>query len=115
MRKHIVDGKVAILVSGGWGAGWSTWNNQYPEILFDPNIVYMVEAIDKLEAGDDEGVKNWQQNILSYCEKNYPDGYFGGIDGLYVTYLPQGTLFRIDEYDGSEHVEIKESNNWIEA
>ena len=26
MEKIIEDGKVAVLVSKGYGAGWSTWN-----------------------------------------------------------------------------------------
>ena len=50
MNKLIVDGKVAVLISPGFGAGWYTWNYDYPEILFDPAIVKLVmeEKFDEL-------------------------------------------------------------------
>ena len=43
MDKVIRDGKVAVLVSYGYGAGWSTWNSARSDsLLFDPDIVQMV-------------------------------------------------------------------------
>ena len=41
VRKLENDNKVyvAVLVSPDFGAGWSTWNNNHPEILFDPVVV----------------------------------------------------------------------------
>ena len=42
MEKVIRNGKVAVLVSNGYGAGWYTWNKAYPECLFDKK---MVEAV----------------------------------------------------------------------
>jgi acetyl-CoA acetyltransferase len=39
MEKVIRDGKVAILYSPGFGAGWSTWNSYSNEMIFDPDIV----------------------------------------------------------------------------
>jgi len=101
MKKLIRDGKVAVLVSAGFGAGWSTWNYEYPEILFDPVVAEMVDCEDI----------NWDE-IEKYCEEKYPDGYFGGLDGLYVAWLPEGTAFRIHEYDGSETVEIRDKMKW---
>ena len=32
MNKLIRDGKVAVLISPEYGAGWSTWNYDLPEI-----------------------------------------------------------------------------------
>lgn len=100
MEKVILDGKVAVLVSAGFGAGWSSWNYQYPEMLFDPKIVAMVETEQSVEA------------ILAYCEVKYPEGYFGGAGDLEVRWLPVGTCFRVHEYDGSESLEIKEDMHW---
>ena len=100
MEKVVLDGKVAVLVSHGFGAGWSTWNYQYPEMLFDPVIVKML----------DDGKS--QDEILAYCAVKYPEGYFGGIDDLTVHWLPVGTHFRIHEYDGSESLEVKEDMHW---
>jgi hypothetical protein len=100
MNKVIRDGKVAVLVSPGFGAGWYTWNYLNPEILFDPFIVKMVE--DKTDS----------KTIELYCEEKYPNGYFGGADDLTIQWLPVGTAFRIHEYDGSESVEIRDDITW---
>ena len=100
MEKVIRDGKVAVLVSPGFGAGWSSWNYRCPELLFDPEVVKMVE--------DGTGA----ETIVMYCEAKYPEGYFGGADDLEVRWLPVGTCFRIHEYDGSESLEIKEDMHW---
>jgi hypothetical protein len=99
--KFIRDGKVAVLVSGGFGAGWSTWNYDEPQMLYDPVVA---EMIDREEV-------NWDE-VQKYCEKQYSNAYLGGIDGLYVAWLPVGTAFRIHEYDGSETVEIRDEINW---
>lgn len=101
MKKLIRDEKVAVLVSGGFGAGWSTWNYDYPEMLYDPAVARMV---------DQEEV-DWVE-VEKYCEEKYPDAYLGGLDGLYVAWLPVGTAFRIHEYDGSESVEIRDEMRW---
>jgi hypothetical protein len=94
---------VAILISPNFGAGWSTWNQLKPELLFDPVIVGMVED------GTDS------KTIEAYCEAKYPDGYFGGADDLIVQWIPVGTQFRIHEYDGSETLELKDVLPWITA
>lgn len=99
MEKLIRDGKVAVLVSRGYGAGWYSWIND-ARVLFDPVIAQMV--LD--EKSSDE--------ILKYAEKQYPDAYLGGVDGLYVKWIPQGTLFRIHEYDGAESVEYIHEVDW---
>lgn len=56
MEKVIRDGNVAILYSPGFGAGWYTWNTSYPEIIFHPKLVEMVESGRKDEI-DDEWVE----------------------------------------------------------
>lgn len=103
MEKLVVDGKVAVLVSRGYGAGWSTWNTEYPGMLFDPEIASMVVN------GND------QDEIVKVAQEKYPEGYFGGVDGLSVQWIPVRTIFRIDEYDGAESVEFLNEANWIEA
>lgn len=109
MNKMIRDGRVAILLSPGYGAGWSTWNYTYPECVFDPEIVQMV--LDN---------KPWQE-IADFAEAKYDkddDGlgfYTGGASDLVVKWIPVGTKFRIHEYDGNESLEIKEEMDWLEA
>lgn len=114
IRKAIRDGRVAVLYSPGFGAGWSTWNSIREggdALLFDPSIVYMVEEMNKLE-DEDSLRKDWLQNIVDYCAKTYPDCYTGGVDDLRVEWIPQGTMFKINEYDGSESIEYKENDYW---
>jgi hypothetical protein len=105
MNKVIRDGKVAVLVSPGFGAGWSTWSYSGREdyrnfMLHDPTLVAMVERGDSVEA------------IESYVTAKHPDTYCGGADDLTIQWLPVGTAFRIHEYDGSESVEIRDDIEW---
>ena len=105
MNKVIRDGKVAVLVSPGFGAGWSTWSyvgeeNYRNFMLFDSTLVTMVEREDSVEA------------IESYVTAIHPHTYCGGASDLTIQWLPVGTAFRIHEYDGSESVEIRDDIEW---
>ena len=102
MEKLREDGKVAVLYSPGFGAGWYTWNYEHPEILFDPAIVKFVEK------------EKWAE-LKTYVALKYPDIYTGGMDDLAVAWIPAGTLFKVNEYDGSESLELKESDDWLVA
>lgn len=102
MDKLSQDGKVAVLYSPGFGAGWYTWNQECPEILFDPAIVKMVE-------------KDQWDKLRTYVALKYPDIYAGGMDGLKVEWIPEGALFKVNEYDGSESIELKENDDWLVA
>jgi hypothetical protein len=93
--KLIRDGKVAVLVSHGFGAGWSTWAEDNREaMLFDPDLARAIEANEPLEP---------------IAERKYPDQYAGGLRNLCVQWLPIGTIFRIDEFDGSEAITTTEA------
>ena len=50
MDKYIFNDKVAVLYSPGFGAGWYTWNQEFPELIFSPAIVKLVaeEKFDEL-------------------------------------------------------------------
>ena len=102
VEKLIRDGMVAVIYSPGFGGGWSTWNPDYPEILFDPVLASYVED-------------NKLDEAYTYITMRWPDVYTGGVDDLSVQWLPVGTKFRIHEYDGSESIEIKERIEWITA
>jgi hypothetical protein len=102
MNKLIENGKVAVLYSPGFGAGWYTWNYAYPEIMFDPAIVKLVE-------------KEMWDELETYVTLKYPDIYTGGMKDLKVEWIPEGTEFKVNEYDGSESIELKENENWLIA
>ena len=103
MNKVIRDGKVAVLVSPGFGAGWSTWNPTVPEMLFDPAIVQMVE--DNTDPA----------TIAMVAEAKYTNCYSSGVSDLMIVWVPIGTEFKVDEYDGAESIIFKEQEKWITA
>ncbi len=100
MNKVIQNGKVAVLISPGFGAGWSTWNSEYPEMLFDPGMVDLV-------------INGDQEQMRAYAELKWPDAYMGGLSKLEVEWVEQGRLIKINEYDGSESIEYQDSDDWI--
>lgn len=102
IQKLNEDGKVAVLYSPGFGAGWYTWNYDTPEILFDPAIVKFVE-------------KEQFAELITYVTLKYPGIYTGGMEDLQVMWIPEGTMFKVNEYDGNESIELKENDNWIVA
>lgn len=108
MDKVIRDGKVAVLVSLGYGAGWSTWvSDEYRETyLFHPKLVGMVE-----EGRQDEITSEWLEQELDMGEWSYA----GGTEGLEIHWVPVGTKFYIDEYDGNETLLTFDDMTWITA
>jgi len=100
MDKVIRDGKVAVLYSPGYGAGWYSWHGN-EELLYDPVIVGMVES------------KKHYTEIVAYCQERYGEQhYFSGAEDLRIEWIDIGREFRIDEYDGSESIEYKDELDW---
>lgn len=94
MEKYIKDGMVAVLVSPGFGAGWSSWDHKDGrDILFDHRLV---EAF--LEGGS--------QAVIQLSEELWGEDspYAGGADELQVEWIPQGEMFYLHEYDGNEWI-----------
>lgn len=102
MEKVIRDGKVAVLYSPGFGAGWYTWNSGATELVFDSIIVNAILEGDK-------------QKAKERAEEICPVGYFGGIDNLVVGWVPVGEAFEITEYDGSESLKIIGEQSYLIA
>ncbi|CAB4133556.1 hypothetical protein UFOVP257_278 [uncultured Caudovirales phage] len=101
MNRVIRDGLVAVLYSPGYGAGWYT-AHYIEELLFDPSIVEWLE--------NDEHDK-----IKHYVTLKYPDVYLGGLNNLSIQWVKQGIAFKIDEYDGSESVVLRDMEYWVIA
>ena len=87
--KLVVDGKVAVAVSRGYGAGWSTWG------YIDP----LDGRLNALFAEDKH------KEAVALAENLYPDAYLVGGRDVEIVWLPIGTRFRINEYDGFEEIE----------
>lgn len=104
-EKVVRDGKVAILVSHGFGAGWSTWGSPEKFLAMDSGLVALaerhapvaeVDAYLKSKLGDEHGI------------------YMGGWCPA-VEWLPVGTQFYIlyiHEYDGSESLHTSSDLVW---
>ena len=95
VERYIKDGKVAVLYSRGYGAGWSTWNTSAAErCLFDTELAQAVLAgADCAEL--ERLVESWDLDI-----------YAGGLGGIAVRWVEQGDRFEVEEYDGAESVRV---------
>ena len=100
MNRYIKNGKVAVLYSPGYGAGWTTWNEEYPEMLFSPEIA---EALDN---------KADYQTLEEISERLFPGAFLGGLEQLKIEWVEPGSQIRIDEYDGNESVYILNDVQW---
>ena len=102
MKKYVrEDGKVAVLISSGYGSGWSTWNNS--DICFDYEVVQWV-LDDKPNA--EEFMKKTEDRLKLWT---------GGMNNLEVVWLKPGTCFRISEYDGYESIVFEHEFTWFTA
>ena len=95
------DGKTAVLVSPGFGAGFSTWNK--PEMAVDFDLV---------EAFLSGNMSRFEYIVV---EKYGENMYLGGMENLTVEWVDEGKKFRIEEYDGSESLEVFNEVDWFVA
>jgi hypothetical protein len=95
MKKIEKDGRIAVLYSPGFGAGWSTWadDDQKEALCMDARIVGPFVAGDKAGA-------------VAAAVTMFPDLCIGGADNLRVMWIEKGKAFEVDEYDGSESVHV---------
>lgn len=110
--------KFGVLVSYGFGAGWSTWNEH--ELAYDKRVIEFW-----LAHKDDE---RWMREVERYhpespehkeaCDffinelgfDNCP--YMGGFPDCVLEWVPIYARFRITEYDGAESLEIENEGSW---
>ena len=100
-KKIIKNGKVAIAISPGIGAGWITWN---PELSpFEPKVIEMI-----LAGKQDEITEEW-------CEKELgvKNVYCDGASDLEIVWIKKGLRFSINEYDGDEDLYIENKLDYI--
>lgn len=109
----------AVLISRGFGAGWSSWNKE--ELAYDKRVVewYLkhnsyefcnrinistsreIETPERIEANEFFDSIGYGKNI-----------YFGGYKPDMLQWVPVNVPWRIREYDGSESIEYQDSGNW---
>lgn len=103
MEKIVRDGEdgtveVAVAVSFGFGAGWSTWN-----------------AVDPMDARFNQLFLDGKHSEAEVLCKQLDLGYGGGAEDVEIVWLEQGTEFIIDEYDGAEGLQLKDDTKWRTA
>ena len=108
IKKMVKDGKVAVLISPEYGAGWYTWNRNKEtgggeQLLFSPELVAAVLA----------GAK--PKELVALAKDLFPDAYEGGAGNLEVRWLPVGAKFDVDEYDGFESLRVVDEEQWLIA
>ena len=101
MEKVIKDGKVGVLISPGFGAGFSTWGAP-TEAIFNPTLIGLVEN------------EKWQEAI-DFVESTWDGVYSGGVEDLVVAWIDEGTKFIIEEYDGAESFLFEDKIDWVQA
>lgn len=90
------NGDLGVLISYGFGAGWSTWN--------DISIAIDKRVIEKyLEKPSSDEMEEYLNTI------GYEDTYMGGYSNLELEFIPKGTMFCIHEYDGAESIKTPET------
>ena len=109
-------GEIAVLVSGGYGAGWSTWNCDH-EIAWDKRMVELYlsltiqERRDLSKLDNDKPKSVWARQQAA--EWGYTSIYWGGFDDCSIEWVPAGKPFRINEYDGAEDLEYLDMEDWV--
>ena len=98
MKKVVRDGKVAVLVSPMYGAGWYSWHGE-ESLIFHSLLIEMVE-----QGRNSEITQDWIKENLGF-EGIYCDG----AKDLIIAWLPEGIRFKIEVYNGSEYL-ITEDN-----
>lgn len=96
IKKYInEDGLVGVIISQGYGAGWSTWRGNDPFFAMDKTLVEFA-----LRKAPQHEVEQYIKTVK--CE----DLYLGAWDYVRVEYLAPGTRFAIVEDDGYERINL---------
>ena len=109
------DGQVAILYSPHYGGGWSTsvFNDISPkhQLIFDSRIIVSLFS---------PGMRWSEKEYTEFMYSVFSDGKFFHMPDfstykkkLKVKFIPEKTIFRINEYDGYESIEIYKPSSYF--
>lgn len=104
----------AVLVSRGYGAAWSY--DYGKELAYDKRVIewYLEheneEFWNKIHHFDSA---EYQEAREFFATLGYEYIYFGGLHSGMLEWMPLGTIWRINEYDGNEAIEYFSLDNWI--
>lgn len=113
-----------VLYSPGFGAGWVTWYSGPKEqklfmLEYKPFVEYLEKGnkfpdVWRKEDEDSHPLivqfkKDWDETFPE-CKEDYP--FFGGLKNLRVAEFKDGTVVRLEEYDGSESIH-ESYDDWL--
>ena len=117
MKKYYNENnEFAVLVSYGYGAGWSTWTSMKPhdgefvEFLFDNGFINKNKYGDLCVGFKTSDIEKIKLKCKELCGEDYI--YLGGLYGSIIEWIKEGVSFKIKEYDGSESIEYRGSSGW---
>ena len=100
-----------ILYSPTYGAGWSSWQYKVPT-NFACEYQPIIDAVEQGESlTEDHPII---QQYVEECQETFDIGHVCVLaaDSLAIYQLEDEEKYQISEYDGSESVKIKNSQEW---
>lgn len=97
------DGLVAVIVSPGYGAGWSTWadGKDQQKYMFDSRVAQAILGNSLTPVKMKEwGYGDYEQDSHRLSQ-------------LQVVWVPKGSAVKIDCYDGNESYTVIRNPEWI--
>lgn len=106
----------AMLISYGYGSGWST-DNYDAKLAWDSRVVeYWMkihENEDYIRALTNQDSTLYEEIVKQFEEWGYEDVYFGGFMQIKLRWVPINTYARIGNYDGAEYLETFDPRYWV--
>lgn len=105
----------AVLVSRGFGAGWSSWNKA--ELAYDRRVVewwmkhHDREYCRKLDEREPASPEYKEFSTL-LKQWGYDHVYLGGYEDIKLYWVRRGCQWRIEEYDGNERIVFNDEQYW---
>lgn len=112
----------AVLVSQGFGAGWSTWNKR--ELAYDSRVVefYLAHKDDEewMRTVEESGLMSQEESAAHKEAKEFFESigydecpYMGGFESIELEWVPCGVIWRMNEYDGAEFIVYQDKQDWV--
>ena len=110
--------KIAVLVSAGFGAGWSTWNTE--SLAWDSRVVEWWLNHHSQEYGravtHSGFVSPASREYLEFAAKlkewGYENVYMGGYADINLHWIDAHRKWHIEEYDGKEYIVYADEQKW---
>lgn len=102
---------VGVLRSLTYGSGWSTWAPEYSRnMIFDYDIISFIVRNSKNECTNSLSYEDLRL-LNALINQKYPS-FVTMPTYLTVDWVPMGSTFRIEEYDGAESIRYFKQYSW---